>query len=146
MDNSLPYVFHISLLSSVIPRNLMLFVLRSEKSFTFTCKFIIFLWFVTNCINWVFFRFSVRKLFLHQFSMTLITRFKEFSKLFTLEIDIMALVSSANGIGVAYFFINVARSLIKIRNKRRPRTDPWGTPCLTNSQEEVVFISYHYLK
>jgi hypothetical protein len=39
--------------------------------------------------------------------MMLITRLKEFSKSFTLELDIMALVSSANSIGVAYFFVNL---------------------------------------
>ena len=55
----------------------------------------------------IFFKFSVSKLFLHQFSMMLITRLKEFSKSFTLELDIMALVSSANSIGVAYFFVNL---------------------------------------
>jgi hypothetical protein len=47
-------------------------------------------------------------------------------------------VSSANKIGTDLTFTNLGKSFIKMSKGKSPKTEPWGTPCLTLAQVEVV--------
>ena len=48
------------------------------------------------------------------------------------------LVSLANNMGVALCIISYGKSLIYKRNKRGPKTEPCGTPCVTLVHFEKV--------
>jgi hypothetical protein len=52
------------------------------------------------------------------------------------------LVSPANKIGTDLSLTNLGKSVIKMRKNKRPKTEPWRTPCLTSAQVDVVKLSF----
>jgi hypothetical protein len=50
------------------------------------------------------------------------------------------LVSSAKIIGVEVLFIMLGKSFMYIRKSRGPRTEPFGTPCITLAQFETLLL------
>jgi len=55
------------------------------------------------------------------------------------EWDNMMLVSSAVKIGTDLSSSNLGKSLIKMESKGH-KTKPWGTPCLTLAQADVIIL------
>jgi len=54
------------------------------------------------------------------------------------EWDNNMLVSTPNRIGTDLSITNLSKSLIKMRESKGPKTKPWGTPCLTLTQVDVL--------
>jgi hypothetical protein len=58
------------------------------------------------------------------------------------EWDNKMLVLPANKIRTDISLTNLGISVIKMRKGKGPKTEPWGAPCLTPAQADVVTLSF----
>jgi len=63
-------------------------------------------------------------------------------KLVGFEWNNKMLVSSTNKIGTDLSHTNLCKMFIKMRKSKGPKTTPWGTPCSSLSQVDVVILSF----
>jgi len=54
-------------------------------------------------------------------------------------------ISSANTLNTLPKMLS-SKSLIKVKNNRGPRTEPWGTPCLETGNKLIINWKYHSCK
>jgi hypothetical protein len=65
-------------------------------------------------------------------------------KLVGFEWDNKMLVVPANRIGNDVSLTNLGKLFIKMRKSKGLKTEPWGTPCSTLAQVDVVILSFSF--
>ena len=93
------------------------------------------MWQRWNDISTVLEQFIIRSLFKNQFSNCFTTKESLVCKVSGLLSVIKMFVSSAYNISFAPWMFN-SRSLIYIRNRRGPKNEPCGTPCVIVLSED----------
>ena len=93
-------------------------------------------------VNWILVKFKESKFRLNQSLKILNTVLILLLKSVGFKWNNKMLVSSANKIGTDLSLTDLGKTFIKMRKSKGPKTKPWGTPCSTLSQVDVVILSF----